>query len=93
MTAPQSPATAGVLRQTVNQKVSSWFGEPVLAVEDEIMQLIAAELTSLLAKLPEKYEAAPIKEDGWLYDVGYNMGVQDSRAVIQEAITAIEGDK
>jgi hypothetical protein len=30
------------LRKLVEEKVSKWFGEPVLAVEDEIMALIAS---------------------------------------------------
>lgn len=29
-----------MLRETVSKKVAKWFGEPVLAVEDEVMELI-----------------------------------------------------
>lgn len=46
-----------------------------------------AELTSLVAKLPEK--VLPDAPSDW--SNGYDAGVNDSRAVIQEAITAYEG--
>lgn len=45
---PSSPLEPEAIRKHIEERVRSWFGEPVIAVEDEIIALIATEVDKAL---------------------------------------------
>jgi hypothetical protein len=49
------------LRESVAKKVSKWFGEPVLSVEDEIMALIASYTEKEVEKAYDKVFKLAVK--------------------------------
>lgn len=73
---PTTPNNTDGLREAVGEMVSRWFGEPVLAVEDEIMALYHKTLQADMEAIIGEDEALkPLNE--WLAKTRKHGGTQE----------------